>query len=43
MSSAWHITHEDGRKEIVHDLADAIIALVEISRDEEAGKVEWSS
>lgn len=43
MSAAWHIVHEDGNKEIVHDLAEAIIALVEISRNEEAGEVRWSS
>lgn len=43
MSAAWHIEHEDGRKEIVRTLGDAIKALVEISENEEAGKVEWSS
>lgn len=43
MSSAFHIEHEDGRTEIVYSLADAIVALVEIYRTEEAGSVEWSS
>lgn len=43
MSSAWHVEHQDGTKEIVWSLAEAIKKLVEISENEEFGTVKWSS
>lgn len=43
MGSAFHIEHEDGRREIVDTLGEAIKKLIEIAENEEHGTVRWSS
>lgn len=43
MSAAFHITHEDGRKEIVREIHQAIAILIQMYENEEQGEVRWSS